>query len=583
MNTKLVRMVAVLSLIGCTSIPTERPVYEPPKPTDALSFARRALEEGKLLEAIAWLLRVNSAEVDTTEVWSQVRYRAPAVFQGYLEESRYQNALNLVTLARSLPLEGEFGEIRDVQLRVARNLRDRGWAAPAIEWALRAAERAPLPTAEALEWRDYFHQERNRGALRQWLSRHPGLEPSEEQREWLQAPTGASDWLQGTVTVLVNRGIRYERGVGVPDMMIGSAFYIDRRGYLLTNYHVIQSEVDPDYRGFSRLFVIPAGSRGERLPARVVGWDRNLDIALVKVERSSDFVFSLVDLPRVSQGERVFVLGSPAGLESTVTSGIVSALNRNFLPTGSALQIDAPVNPGNSGGPVLTADGRLLGIIFAGAPNFEGLNFAINARYILPILTGLYQGGEVKRPWLGLGVFEGADRLEINHIFPLGPAEEAGVPLLSTLLRVNGVEVRDAADVHFLLSAAPIGGIVTLDWRQGETQGTSWVLTRERPRNPLVAALQRDTVESLAPHLLGVELRPMGERIWQNYRVGRVNPNSIGDQLNLSENDLVIVQHWQVDQKEEVFRVQLFLKRRMGGYLESVAAFALPLIPFLSF
>lgn len=567
---------------GCSSIPTERPVYQPPKATDALTFATRALEEGRLIEAIAWLVRINSSETDPTEIWARIRRQAPEVYKGYLNSSEYQKALNLANIARNFSLEEGFEDPHLVQIRVAGELREKGFSAAAIEWILRAAEGRPLDAAWAQDWRDYFFAERNRGALRRWLVLHPNLAVNAEQKEWLERTTTASDWLQGTVTVLVNRGIKIERGVGVPDMMIGSAFYIDRRGYLLTNYHVIQSEVDPEYKGFSRLFVIPAGSRGERIPARVVGWDRNLDIALLKVERSSDFVFSLTDLPRVSQGDRVYVLGSPAGLESTVTSGIVSALERSFLPAGTAIQIDAPVNPGNSGGPVLNSNGQLVGIIFAGAPNFEGLNFAINTRYLLPILTGLYLGNEVKRPWLGLGVYEAPDRLEINHVFPLGPAEEAGVPVFSTLLRVNGVDVRDPADVHLLLSSVPPGGLVKLDWKLGDRMGSSFILTRERPKNPLISALQRDTVESLAPHLLGVRVFPVGERIWQNYRVSSIYPNTVADQLNLSENDLIIVQRWQVETREEALIVQLFMKRRQGGYLESVVTFGIPLNPFLS-
>lgn len=579
---KITWIMMLIVLLGCSSIPTERPIYQPPKPTDALALAARALEEGRLLEAIAWLMRVNPTETDPKEIWTRVTLEAPEVYRSFLKDAQYQKALNLASFARTLTRNDGFEEPHEVQARVADELREKGFSAAAIEWILMAAEKKRFDRTAAEAWRDYFYEERNRGALNRWLSLHPGLALSAEQREWLLKPTTASDWLQGTVTVLVNKGIKIERGVGVPDMMIGSAFYIDRRGYLLTNYHVIQSEVDPEYKGYSRLHVIPAGSRGERIPAKVIGWDRNLDIALIKIERSSDFVFSLTDLPQVTQGERVFVLGSPAGLEATVTSGIVSALNRSFLPAGTAIQIDAPVNPGNSGGPVLTSSGQLLGIIFAGAPNFEGLNFAINVRYLLPILTGLYLGNEIKRPWLGLGVHEAPDHLEINHIFPLGPAEEAGVPLFSTLLRVNDVAVNDPADVHLLLSGIPPGGLVKIDWKTGEREGSSYILTQERPKNPLVSALQRDTVESLAPHLLGLQVLPVGERYWQNYRVLKVYPNTVADQLNLSENDLIIVQRWQPETKVEFLLVQLFMKRRQGGYLETVVNFSIPLNPFLS-
>jgi serine protease Do len=571
-----------LVLMSCSSIPSQRPVYQPPKPTDALTFARKASQEGRIIEAVAWLMRLNNPELDSSDVWNQIKEKIPQVYQAYMNEAKYQSALNLVSFAQRVTPNILKVNEHEIQVQVATKLREKGFAAAAIEWILAAAKIAPLEAALAQDWLNYMVGELNRGAVRRWLAYHPRLTLTTEQREWLESPTAASDWLQGTVTVLVNRGIKIERGVGMPDIMVGSAFYIDRRGYLLTNYHVIQSEVDPEYKGYSRLNVIPANSRGERLPAKVVAWDRNLDLALLKVERPSSYVFSLSDLPQVKQGERVFVLGSPAGLESTVTSGIVSALNRSFLPAGSAIQIDAPVNPGNSGGPVLNSSGELIGIIFAGAPNFEGLNFAIDAKYLVPILTSLYQGDEVKRPWLGFGVYEGVDFLEINHIFPLGPAEEAGLPLGSRLISVNGVKVRDPSDVHLILSSMPVGGLVTVEWTLNQQTGTAYILSRERPKNPIVLALQRDSVESLAPHLLGMTLMPMGERMWQNYRVIKVYPNTPADQLNLSDNDLVIVQRWQVDPKLEQFLVQLFTKRRQGGYLESVVTFGLNLNPYLS-
>jgi serine protease Do len=91
-----------------------------------------------------------------------------------------------------------------------------------------------------------------------------------------------ADMIEGTVTIWVNRGIRIEKGVGYPDRVIGSGFFIDTRGYLLTNYHVIKSEVDPAYEGYSRLFIRFNESTGERIPAKVIGYDTVFDLALLK-------------------------------------------------------------------------------------------------------------------------------------------------------------------------------------------------------------------------------------------------------------------------------------------------------------
>ena len=175
-----------------------------------------------------------------------------------------------------------------------------------------------------------------------------------------------STMLKGTVSILVNKGIRIEKGVGYPDRDIGSGFFIDKRGYVLTNYHVVQSEVNPEYEGFSRLYIRLPESENERIPAQVVGWDSVLDLALLKTQVEPDYVFPILSKSYCQPGDRIFAIGSPGGLSSTVTSGIVSASGRRFLQIGSSLQVDVPINPGNSGGPLLNEDGSLIGVVFAG-------------------------------------------------------------------------------------------------------------------------------------------------------------------------------------------------------------------------
>lgn len=578
----LILLVGVLTFTGCQSIPTTRPVYQPPSPRDAVALAQRSLNEGKVFDAVAWWLRSEGAETRPTETVVAIRRRLQELLEEHLGGQRYAEALAVTQAMRALAPEGDLPPPRQLYLLMADHHRSQGRAPVAMDWVLRAAEIAPLEPEEAADWAQWMYQEGNRGALEHWARLHPALRLEPPIREWLQRAGTAADWLEGTVTVVVNRGIRIERGVGVPDIMVGSGFYIDRAGHLLTNYHVIRSEVDPEYKGFSRLHVIPTGSRGERLPARVVGWDENLDIALVKVERRAPYVFSLIDRPRVRQGDRVFVLGSPVGLEATVTAGVISSLRRNFLPAGSALQVDAPVNPGNSGGPLLTQDGQLIGVIFAGAPNFEGLNFAIDAEYIAPILERLYAGSAVIRAWLGFGIHLGPATMEVNYLYPLGPAEEAGLPLGAQLKSIQGQPVDDPADVHRILASVLPGSLVVLGWEKEGNTGLSYVVSRPRPKNPLVAAIQTDSAESLFPHLIGAWIEPV-DRFWQNYRVSRVLPNSVADQLSLSEHDWLGLREWRLDPKAEALSVVLQTKRRQAGYLESSVGFVLNLFPSLQF
>ena len=210
-----------------------------------------------------------------------------------------------------------------------------------------------------------------------------------------------SSLISATVTVWVDRGLSIQRGIGYANHVIGSGFFIDRRGYLVTNYHVISSEVDPDYEGYSRLYIRLAENPDARIPARVVGWDPVFDLALLKTEITPPEIFQLGSSADLRVGTRIYAIGSPAGLDQTITSGIVSAQDRRLLSLGGVLQIDAPINHGNSGGPIIDEAGRVQAVVFAGIESFEGLNFAIPVELLKLILPQLYAGGLVSHPWLG--------------------------------------------------------------------------------------------------------------------------------------------------------------------------------------
>jgi len=208
----------------------------------------------------------------------------------------------------------------------------------------------------------------------------------------------------GVVTVYVSKGLRMENGVGYPDRVLGTAFQVDAKGYYLTNYHVVSSEVDPKYNGYSRLSIRPSSNPSARIPAKVVGWDEDLDLALLKSQEISSHTFYPFLRGKTAKGQRIYAVGSPVGLENSVTAGIVSATGRRILPRGEAIQIDAPVNPGSSGGPLLDEEGNLAGVIFAGLPGFQGLNFALPVEWVLGLYPVLFEGGKVQASWLGAGI-----------------------------------------------------------------------------------------------------------------------------------------------------------------------------------
>ena len=248
--------------------------------------------------------------------------------------------------------------------------------------------------------------------------------------------------MKGTVTVWVDRGMTIEKGLGRADRMIGSGFFIDANGYLITNYHVIQSEVDPEYEGFSRVYIKRAENPTVRIPAKVVGWDTTFDLALLKTEINPEVYFQLASSEDLNIGSRIYAIGSPAGLEQTLTSGIVSAQNRRLLSLGSVLQIDAPVNHGSSGGPLIDEAGRVQAIVFAGLERNEGLNFAIPVELLRLILPQLYAGGETVHAWMscyGVSVKESPQQAAGTELVYAVPGSSASViPAGAVITHLNG-------------------------------------------------------------------------------------------------------------------------------------------------
>ncbi|MCX7025660.1 MAG: trypsin-like peptidase domain-containing protein [Spirochaetes bacterium] len=386
---------------------------------------------------------------------------------------------------------------------------------------------------------------------------------------WATKNDTIPEMVKGTVTIWVNRGIKVEKGVGTPDRVIGSGFFVDSRGYLLTNYHVIESEVDPTYEGYSRLYVRLPSKPEERIPAKVVGWDRVFDLALLKIEMKPDYVFSFSGRRVFQAGDRVFAIGSPLGLENTVTAGIVSATGRRFLQLGDTIQVDAAINPGNSGGPLLDADGELAGIVFAGAERYEGLNFAVASPWIVKRLPALYRGGEATIAWLGCSVEETPRGLEAVYVHP----DAIGVFLPGDILvSIRGVEVKALSEAQALLLDSSPGELLDCVVIRGERQLMLLSLARTRPFSPLETAAGKDSRMNIMPVAFGMFLETREANFLEpdSFTVMRVLPGSPADEAGLSENDPIVVKNLIVDDDQRYLLLQLYVKRRKAGFLESI-------------
>ena len=375
--------------------------------------------------------------------------------------------------------------------------------------------------------------------------------------------------IDGTVTIWVNRGIRIERGVGYPDAVIGSGFFVDSAGHIVTNYHVIESEVDPEYEGFSRLYIRSPDDDSLKIPARVVGYDRVFDLALLKVDIEPGYIFSPAIRETNFPGDRIYAIGSPVGLTKSITSGIISATGRRFLQMGDAMQVDVPINPGNSGGPLVNEYGEFIGVVFAGIEQFEGINFAIPTRWILSSIPRLYNGGEVRYPWIGASVASHPEGLEVLYVLPGEPAHRAGLEVSDVIFELAGKPVEEIESTQAELIELLPGTLAPMRWKREESSMSGAIALSSRPDYPVDLALDRDVSDNLIPALFGMVLTTTERSVFGNsYVVDRVIRGSVADETGLSAKDPLSIRDFVIDLDTRVAYMQIVVQKRKAGFIE---------------
>jgi S1-C subfamily serine protease len=500
-----------------------------------------------------------------------------------IAEKRFDDA---ASLARSLAIMGvaveSTGAEPDLILASAKEQLAAGNNLEAFLAAARSHELKPLEADDALVFLERAAKvKQRRTAAFFYAAAEERLSSSEPEKravlnqysQYVSDQDAVSDMVKGVATVVIDRGYRVERGMGLPDRVLGSAFFVDASGLLITNYHVIASEVDPSYEGYSRMFIRMGDSASARIPAKVLGWDKTLDLALIKADIVPEYVFSVTDRIVPLVGDTISAIGSPGGLEKTVTRGIVSAYGRRFLQIGDVIQMDAMVNHGNSGGPVIDPEGRLVGIVFAGIEQFPGVNFAVPAERLAAALPAMIKGGKAKRPWLGLTISETAQGAEIVYVAPYTPASEQQIPEGAMLEKINGriINAPQGALIpafQDLIFADRPGELVSLETSDGMRRV---LMTVARPDLPLAAAVRVDTRERLAAPLFGIVLSPAIESgaFSSTYQVKKVIRGSIGDEAGLSELDPISIRGFRVVEKEGYVLMDINVKKRRMGYLET--------------
>jgi putative serine protease PepD len=267
----------------------------------------------------------------------------------------------------------------------------------------------------------------------------------------------------------------------------GSGFVIDDDGSIVTNDHVV---------GDAERVSVRFDEQGDPIDARVVGTDPSTDLALLKVD-PDDVEGGLAPLALsrsddLQPGEPAIAIGSPFGLQGTVTSGIVSALDReiespNGFPISGVVQTDAAINPGNSGGPLLDGDGRVIGvnsqIATNGANANSGVGFAVPIDTVKEVVPQLERDGKIDRAYLGVSSSEAAPRdgALLQSVTPGGPADRAGLAPGDLVVGLAGKPVRNPSNLGQAVLARKPGDTVEVVVQRDGDRRTLRVTLGERP------------------------------------------------------------------------------------------------------
>jgi serine protease Do len=324
---------------------------------------------------------------------------------------------------------------------------------------------------------------------------------------------------------------------------LGTGFIIDKDGFIVTNNHVVD--------GADKIKVVLKDKR--EFNAKVVGRDPQTDLALIKIDAKEDLpVVPLGISGELQVGEWVAAIGSPFGLEQTLTAGIVSAKGRviGSGPYDDFIQTDASINPGNSGGPLINMKGEVVGINTAIIAGGQGIGFAIPIDLAKGIIKQLKTNGEVTRGWLGITIqdlkgdlaeYYGAKSetgVLVADVIPGDPADKAGIKPHDIITDINGNKVTSSHELTATAARLPIGENATVTVLRDGKQKTLNVTVGKRPLTLAAAAVPQQEKETEF-----------------GFQVADLTPQ-LARQLNLSDDKGVVVVGVKADSKAENAGIQ---------------------------
>src|SRR6266480_3948197 len=328
---------------------------------------------------------------------------------------------------------------------------------------------------------------------------------------------------------------------------LGSGFIIDSDGSILTNNHVVENATK----------IVVKLSDDQEYDAKVIGRDQKTDIAVIKISAKGNLPSAnLGDSDKLDVGEWVVAIGNPFGLDSTVTSGIVSAKGRHIGqgPYDNFIQTDASINPGNSGGPLLNLRGEVVGIntaIFSRSGGNIGIGFAIPTNLVKGVLPQLKNKGKVVRGYLGTVIQrvtpELADTLGLKSPHGAlvaettkgGPAEHAGIRTGDVIVEFNGKEIKDSADLPLQVASVAPGKTVEVKILRDSKEMTLPLTVGEMKENEVVASTEEGdfglAVQTVTPEVA----ENLGLDRAEGVVVTSVKPGSPADEAGLQRGDVI--------------------------------------------
>ena len=329
---------------------------------------------------------------------------------------------------------------------------------------------------------------------------------------------------------------------------LGSGFIINKDGYIVTNNHVVENA--------DKIEVILKDEK--EFDAEIVGRDANTDLALIKIKPDRDLpVLLFGDSDALKVGQWVVAIGSPFGLEHTVTAGIVSAKGRviGSGPYDDFIQTDASINPGNSGGPLINMQGKVVGINTAIIAGGSGIGFAIPINLAKNIVDQLKSSGEVIRGWLGVGIQDISKQVAeyygiksekgvlVTEVFPDDPADKAGIEPQDIILSINGIEVGTSREITSMIADLGVGETVKIKaLRNGKTRTFSVKIAKREETRISARSTRKEkqtelgiSVENVTPEIA----RRFNLKEAKGVIVSAVEPDSKAEEAGVRRLDII--------------------------------------------